>query len=277
MITLFQAIVLGALQGITELFPISSLGHSVILPSILGWDSLQQDPYFLNFLVGTHLATAIVLIGFYWNDWIKIAQGFFRSLAQRTIPQQDPDAKLAWLLIVGTIPTGILGLLFEHKLRTLFAIPSYSALFLLINGIMLYIAELIPKKTGSNIQHITWKQAFGVGCAQIIALFPGFSRTGATITGGLASGLTHADALHYSFLLATPIIFAASLLKLPRLIYGAGTHALIPTIIGAIAAGFAAYISIRYLTNFLKTNTLKPFAIYCMAAGLLASIILLIR
>ncbi|HSX24463.1 MAG TPA: undecaprenyl-diphosphate phosphatase [Candidatus Andersenbacteria bacterium] len=277
MITLFQAIILGALQGITELFPISSLGHSVIFPALFGWNDLQNDPFFLNFLVGTHLATAVVLIGFYWNDWVNIIKGFFRSLFTRSIIRNDSNAKIAWLLIIGTIPAGLLGLIFEHKLRTLFAIPSYAALFLIINGIVLYIAELIPKKTGSRISEVTFKQAFLVGCAQIVALFPGFSRTGATITGGLFAGLTHLDAVRYSFLLATPIIFAAAVLKLPALIYGAGEVALIPTVIGALTAGIAAYGAIKYLTNFFRTNTLKPFAIYCIIAGVLASIILLVR
>lgn len=277
MITLFQAITLGALQGVTELFPISSLGHSVIFPALLGWNDLQNDPFFLNFLVGTHLATALVLIGFYWTTWIALAKGFFASLGNRTLVKTNADAKLAWLLIIGTIPAGLLGLIFEHKLKTLFALPSYAALFLLLNGIVLYVAELIPKKTGSNIQNVTFAQALYVGIAQIVALFPGFSRTGATIAGGLFAGLTHADSVTYSFLLATPIIFAASALKLPGLLHGAGQVALMPTVVGALCAGVAAYFSIKYLTKFFQTNTLKPFAIYCMVAGLIASIFLFVR
>ncbi|MEO6077734.1 MAG: undecaprenyl-diphosphate phosphatase [Candidatus Andersenbacteria bacterium] len=270
MITLFQAIVLGLLQGISELFPISSLGHSVIFPALFGWKDLQHDPYFLNFLVGTHLATALVLIGFYWTTWIALAKGFFASLKNKTLITTNPDAKLAWLLIIGTIPAGLLGLIFEHKLKTLFAIPVYAALFLFINGVVLYVAELLPKKTGSNIQSITFKQALYVGVAQIVALFPGFSRTGATITGGLFAGLTHEDSVKYSFLLATPIIFAASVLKLPGLLHGAGTETLLPTIIGALSAGLAAFFAVKFLTKFFQTNTLKPFAIYCMIAGALA-------
>ncbi len=277
MITIFQAIILGALQGITELFPISSLGHSVIFPALFGWDSLQKDPYFLNFLVGTHLATAIVLIGFYWADWINIAKGFFRSIAQRQISEQDQNAKLAWLLIVATIPAGILGLLFEESLKTLFAIPTYAALFLIGNGIMLFLAELLPKKSGSQIQKTSWAQSIGIGTAQAIALFPGFSRTGATIAGGLLVGLSHSDAVRFSFLLATPIITAAALLKLPELVSGSGTSIVLPTIIGALTAGIAAYASIRYLTKYFQTNTLRPFGAYCIIAGIMANLLIWIR
>lgn len=277
MITLFQAIVLGALQGVTELFPISSLGHSVIFPALFGWNSLQHDPYFLNFLVGTHLATAVVLIGFYWNEWIAIAKGFFQSLAERQISKQNKNATLAWLLIIGTIPAGILGLLFEESLKALFAVPAYAALFLLGNGIMLFAAEQLPKKSGAYIEKTSWIQTVGIGAAQAIALFPGFSRTGATIGGGLLVGLSHEDAVRFSFLLATPIITAAALLKLPELLSGAGTSALLPTILGACAAAIAAFASIKYLTKYFKTNTLRPFAVYCVIAGLLTSLFIWIR
>lgn len=270
MITLFQAIVLGLLQGISELFPISSLGHSVIFPALFGWDALQQDPLFLNFLIGTHMATAIVLIIWFRNDWAAIAHGFVRSFQTRTISEKDTDAKLAWLLIIGTIPAGILGLLFEEPLKALFATPKYAVLFLIANGFMLFIAELIPKKSGTHIEQTTWAQSIGVGAAQAIALLPGFSRTGATITGGLFVGLSHADALRYSFLLATPIISAAALLKLPELLTDTGKSFLIPTIIGSVAAALAAWFSIRFLTQYFQTKTLKPFAIYCMIAGIAA-------
>jgi undecaprenyl-diphosphatase len=274
MITLFQAIVLGLLQGVSELFPISSLGHSVIFPALFGWNALQQDPLFLNFLVGTHLATAMVLIAFFWNDWVAITKGFFRSFKERTISEKDTQAKLAWLLILGTIPAGILGLLFEEQLKALFATPRYAVIFLGLNGVMLFIAEMIPKKTGSKIEKTTWAQAFGVGTAQAIALFPGFSRTGATIVGGLLVGLTHADALKYSFLLATPIITAAALLKIPELFTVSGQAFLFPTIIGAIAAAGAAWFSVKFLTDYFQAKTLKPFAIYCITASIIAWLIL---
>jgi|SRR3989344_130518 len=274
MITILQAVLLGVLQGITELFPISSLGHSVIFPALFGWEELQKDPLFLNFLVGTHLATALVLIVMFWSDWREIAKGFFRSLKQRRISSQDANAKLAWLLIIGTIPAGILGLLFEEPLEALFSTPDYAVMFLALNGVMLLIAERLPKKSGTHIEQTTWAQSVGVGASQALALFPGFSRTGSTIVGGLLVGLSHKDALRYSFLLATPIIAAASLLKLPELFTDHGKAFLLPTLVGAVAAGSAAYFAVKFLTDYFQTKTLKPFGIYCIIAGLGAWLII---
>ena len=141
-----QAIILGLLQGFAELFPISSLGHSVILPQLLGWDIHQNDPYFITFLVATHLATALVLLGFFWRDWVRIVKGLVRSLREREIREDDTDAKLAWLLVVGTIPAGILGLALEHKLRDVFASALSASIFLMLNGLMLYGAELLRRR-----------------------------------------------------------------------------------------------------------------------------------
>lgn len=280
MINYFQAIILGLVQGISELFPISSLGHSVIIPRLLGWHINQKDQFFLTFLVATHLATAIVLFGFFWKDWKKIIQGFFHSLQEREINPNNPDAKLAWLLVVGTIPAGILGLLFEEKLKTFFASAQFAAFFLLLNGILLFGAEILRKKsiakndsknTNTKIAKISWLQAIGVGAAQAIALFPGFSRTGATISGGLLVGLSHEDAVRYSFFMATPIIGAAALLKIPEL-FTAQAHSLIgPVIVGALCAGVSAYFSVKFLTKYFKTNTLKPFALYCVSVGVVVS------
>src|SRR2546426_5771955 len=146
LISYFQAIVLGLLQGFSELFPISSLGHSVILPGLLGWNIHQNDNFFLAFLVAPHLATALVLLGFFWNDWVRIVKGLVRSIREREIRADDTDARLAWLLIVGTIPAGILGLALEHKLRSVFASAQSAALFLLLNGLLLYGAELLRRR-----------------------------------------------------------------------------------------------------------------------------------
>ena len=192
-----QAILLGLLQGVAELFPISSLGQSVILPSLLGWNIHQNDPYFVSFLVATHLATALVLLGFFWADWVRIVKGLGRSLRDREIAPDDTDAKLAWLLIVGTIPAGILGLTLDHKLRSVFASATSASFFLMLNGLMLYGAELLRRRapvheTGDPDERIAkrvgWKEATGVGAAQAIALIPGFSRSGASMGGGLLSG-----------------------------------------------------------------------------------------
>ncbi len=191
-----QAIVLGLLQGVTELFPISSLGHSVILPSLLGWDIHQNDKYFLTFLIATHLATAIVLFVFFWRDWMRILRGLGRSLRDRGIDPNDADAKLGWLLVVGTIPAGLIGLLLEHSLRKVFASPQSASIFLAANGLLLYGAELLRRRAPVTdeeddtriAQTVTWRGTFFVGAAQALALIPGFSRSGATMGGGLLDG-----------------------------------------------------------------------------------------
>ncbi len=296
-ITYVQAVILGLFQGITELFPISSLGHSVILPSLLGWSIDQQNNYFIVFLVATHLATSLVLLGFFFKDWILIVKGVFRSLKNRKINHRDTYEKLGWLIIIGTIPAGILGLLLQKKLGVLFASPLAAAAFLFLNGLLLLGAEFLKNKksgTGSaeqqrtaisensstendrTISKLSWLQSFKIGCAQALALIPGFSRTGSALSGGLAVGLNHEDAARFSFLLATPIIFSAAILKLPDLIHTSkeGVGAIIA---GALTAAIAAYVSVKFLTNYFKTKTLTPFAVYCMAAGALAFAILVIR
>jgi undecaprenyl-diphosphatase len=275
-----QAIVLGLLQGVSELFPVSSLGHSVILPKLLGWDIHQNDKYFLTFLVATHLATAIVLLGFFWRDWVRILKGLGRSLRDREIAPDDTDAKLGWLLVVGTIPAGILGLTLEHALRKVFASPTSAAIFLTLNGLMLYGAELLRRRAPQVEQdddariakQMTWGGAFGVGAAQALALIPGFSRSGATMGGGLLMGLSNKDAARFAFLLATPIIGAAAILKLPELFGHDGDGVRGQALVAALCSAVTAYLAVRFLMRFFETNTLTPFAIYCFAAGLACTI-----
>jgi undecaprenyl-diphosphatase len=281
-ISYFQAIVLGLLQGFSELFPISSLGHSVILPRIFGWDIHQNDDFFLAFLVATHVATALTLLGFFWADWVAIVKGLGRSLRDRYVDPGDSYAKLGWLLVIGTIPAGLLGLLLEHSLRKLFASPQTAALFLFANGIMLYGAELLRRRApvveteeGSDQRiaaRLGWRQALAVGTAQALALIPGFSRSGATMAGGLLVGLSNEDAARFAFLLATPIIGAAGVLKLPDLLGEAGNGVRGPALAGAICAAVTAYLSVRFLLRFFETNRLTPFAVYCLLAGAAASI-----
>lgn len=284
MIDYTRAVILGLLQGVSELFPISSLGHSVILPRLLGWDLHQKDPFFLDFLVATHFATALVLLGFFWRDWVRIGSGLLRSLQQREI--KDADARLGWLLVAGTIPAGVLGLLLEHPIRSLLASPQLAAAFLVVNGALLFVAERLRRRAKVSsteapdadhriAKEIAWPQAIGVGTAQALALVPGISRTGSAMTGGLLAGLSHEDAARFSFLLATPIIGAAAVLKLPDL---RADHAPVgPTVVGAICAGITAYLAVRFLTRYFETKTLMPFAVYCLAAGLLTSAILPFR
>ncbi len=279
MITYLQAIILGGLQGITELFPVSSLGHSVLLPAILGWNIDQRSNLFLIFLVATHLATALVLFAFFFKDWVLIVKGIVRSLKIRKIETTDTYARLGWLIIVGSIPAGILGLLFEDKLKTLLASPRFVSLFLIANGFLLYGAEIIGRKKqerqsvcDENIAKITWSQSFKVGLAQSLALLPGFSRTGSTIVGGLGVGLNHEEAARFSFLLATPLIFAAGVLKLPELLTSADIKIVGPILIGSLTSAIAAYFSVRFLTKYFETKKLTSFALYCIVIGVAASL-----
>jgi undecaprenyl-diphosphatase len=284
-ISYFQAIVLGLLQGVSELFPISSLGHSVILPGLLGWDIQQNDDFFLTFLVGTHLATALVLLGFFWRDWVRIVRGLWRSLQLREIAPGDTDAKLGWMLVIGTIPAGIIGLLLEKQLRAIFASPESAAAFLMVNGVLLYAAERLRRRApGADMaladgdqriaRRVTWREALGIGSAQALALFPGISRSGATMGGGLLAGLSNEDAARFAFLLATPIIGAAAALKLPDLLGSQGDGVRGQTFVGALCAAVTAYLAVRFLMRFFETNRLTPFALYCLVAGAISLVVL---
>jgi len=288
-ITYFQAILLGLLQGFSELFPISSLGHSVILPQLLGWNIHQNDPYFITFLIATHLATAIVLFIFFFRDWMRIFAGMWRSLADRQIAPDNHDGKLGWLLVVGTVPAGLLGLLFQDSLRTVFASAQSAAFFLMLNGVMLYGAERLrrrapvvetsdPLVSDERISGETsYRDAVGIGAAQAIALIPGFSRSGASMAGGLLTGLSNEDAARFSFLLATPIIGAAALLKLPDLFGATGDGVRGQALAASLASAVTAWFSVRFLVKYFETNRLTPFAIYCFVAGLASSIYLLVK
>jgi undecaprenyl-diphosphatase len=277
-ISYFQAAILGLLQGVSELFPVSSLGHSVILPSLFGWNIHQNAPYFLTFLVALHLATALVLLAFFWSDWVRIIKGLGRSLRDREVT--DPDAKLGWLLVLGTIPAGLLGLLLQDSLRKLFASPEYASIFLALNGLMLYGAEQLRRRAPVAAEDdderiaktVGWWQAFTVGAAQSIALIPGFSRSGAAMGGSLLVGLSHKDAARFAFLLATPLILAAAVLKLPELAGSEGNGVRGQALVGALCAALTAWLSVRFLMRYFETRTLMPFAIYCGCAGVACAI-----
>jgi undecaprenyl-diphosphatase len=274
-ISYFQGAMLGLLQGVSELFPVSSLGHSVILPKLVGWNIHQNDKFFITFLVATHLATALVLLFFFRSDWARILKGLGRSLRDRGIAPDDTDAKLGWLLVVGTIPAGLLGLLLEHKLRSVFASPQSAAIFLFINGFLLYGAELLRRRA-PQVEHdddtriarqVGWRGATLIGAVQALALVPGISRSGVTMGGGLLVGLSHKDAARFAFLLATPIIGAAAALKLPELAGPEGRGVRGPALVGALCSAVTAYLAVRFLMRFFETRTLTPFAVYCAAAG----------
>jgi undecaprenyl-diphosphatase len=283
MITYFQAIILGLLQGITELFPISSLGHSVVVPWIFNWDGIlssesSREGFYLAFLVALHVATGIALLIFYRKIWWRITKGFFSSIGARKI--NSPDARLAWLLLAATVPAGIIGLTFERYLRTQFAKPLSAIVFLFINGCILVIGDRYLKRssqsqsigfqdTTRNVSNkLTLQRAGIIGVAQIGALFAGISRSGITMVSGLYSGLNHEDAARFSFLLATPIIFGAGLLKLPDFFSGLDTGVRGPIIAGSIVSGLAAYAAVRFLDKYFRDKTLRPFGLYCIGFSL---------
>jgi undecaprenyl-diphosphatase len=287
MLTYTQAIILGLTQGFSELFPISSLGHLVLIPALLHWPIDESSQAFVLFLVATHFATALVLLVFFWKDWVQVLFGFFRLVGgvskRLAIDSQDTYAKLALLLIVATVPAGLLGLIFQHKIESLFAAPKLVAIVLVLNGLLLYGVELTKRSrmrfenlrnSGDvAIAKLSWFEALGAGLMQSLALIPGFSRTGSSLAGGLLAGLDHESAARFSFLLATPIILAAAALKLPGLLHA--NFSILPIVLGAVVSGIAAFISLTFLVRYFKTNTLTPFAWYCMAAGVISFLLLM--
>lgn len=282
MLTFFRAIVIGLFQGVTELFPVSSLGHSVLIPALVGWDDIvkaqsTESPY-LAFLVALHVGTALALLVYFRSDWVKIIGGLLDSARQRRVT--TPDARLGMLLIVATIPAGITGLVFEHSLRTLFAKPTAAAIFLTINGAILLVGERLRRRVavgagyrgdgfvgGRSIDSLSYGEAVFIGVTQIGALFAGISRSGITMVGGLMRGLDHEDAARFAFLLATPIILAAGVYKVPDLMGHLGDGIRGQALAGAAVAAVAAYLSTRFLVRFFETQSLTPFGIYCLAAG----------
>jgi len=276
-VSFFQAIVIGVLQGVTELFPVSSLGHSVLVPAWLGWDALlggqsADESFFLAFIVGLHVATATALVIYFWRDWVAIVGGLFTSIRTRRV--DTSTQRLGWLLVLATIPVGIVGLALEHSLRTLFAKPLAAAIFLTINGLILLGGELLRRRQlaehalpARSLDKLPVGDGVLIGTSQIAALFAGISRSGITMVTGLLRGLDHEDAARFSFLLATPVIAAAGILKLPDLFGPLGDGIRGQVVVGSIVAGVAAYVSVRFLVRWFRTRTLTPFAIYCLVAG----------
>ncbi|HEY2767307.1 MAG TPA: undecaprenyl-diphosphate phosphatase [Solirubrobacteraceae bacterium] len=282
-ISYFQAIILGLTQGVAEPFPISSLGHAVILPGLAGWHIHQNDKFFLTFLVATHFATALVLLLFFLRDWIKIAGGILRSLKMREVREDDTYARLGWLLVVGTVPAGIIGLLLQDSLRKLFASPSIAAAFLIVNGVALLVFERLrrrPPRAGDalgdadvRIAKLHWRQAITVGTSQALALIPGISRSGFAMGGGLVSGLSNEDAARYSFLLATPVILAAAALKLPELFGSQGNGVRGPAAVAAGCAAVTTFFAVKFLLRYFETNRLSPFGFYCIGLGVVSTLV----
>jgi undecaprenyl-diphosphatase len=323
-----EAIIVGFIQGVTELFPVSSLGHNVLLPAIIGgsWArdldvSKPESPY-LAFIVALHVATAIGLTAYFWRDWLRIIGGFFSSI--RHLEIETPDQKLAWMIIFATIPVGLVGLVFEHTFRVIFGVPSRAAAFLVLNGIILFCAERFrtrksraadeqvlaerektPERelvgaAGRGGAHASGQRAmrqeevisaiqadrrivaFGylqavlIGSAQILALLAGISRDGVAMSAGMWRGLSREDAARFAFLLATPVILAAGVLKVSDLMGPLGNGIRPQILAGSIVSGIGAYVSVRFLMKYFRTRTLTPFAIYCLVAGALAWVYLVV-
>ncbi|HXD55031.1 MAG TPA: undecaprenyl-diphosphate phosphatase [Solirubrobacteraceae bacterium] len=282
-ISYFQAVILGLTQGIAEPFPISSLGHGVLIPRLAGWNIHQNDKFFLTFLIATHLATAIVLLLFFLEDWVQIVKGLGRSLKQREIRAEDKYARLGWLLVAATIPVGVIGLLLQEPLRKLFASAALAAAFLIVNGVALLISERLrrrPPQPGDfegdvdgRLSKLSWRQAISVGSSQAFALIPGISRSGFTMGGGLLVGLSNDDAARFGFLLATPVIFAAAALKLPELAGSAGDGVRGPALVAALCAAATTFFAVKFLMRFFQTKTLTPFGVYCISLGLISTLV----
>ncbi|HKT32724.1 MAG TPA: undecaprenyl-diphosphate phosphatase [Gammaproteobacteria bacterium] len=263
-------LILAIIQGVTELFPISSLGHSVLVPAVLHWPIDRQAPWFLPYIVVLHLGTAAALFIYFWRDWFALLGGAWKARGRPS----DPNARLFWLLVAGTIPAGLIGLALEHKIRLLFGGFTVAAVFLMINGVILFVGDALKKRAARHeLTTMGWARAFGIGIAQALALIPGISRSGVTLVAGVWSGLDYASSARFSFLLATPIIGAAGLLEVPRLVMHRARlpEGLMLTIVGGgILAGVFAWLSTWVLMKYLgktEVTALRPFGIYCLAAG----------
>jgi undecaprenyl-diphosphatase len=247
-VTFFQALVLALLQGVSELFPISSLGHTILVPALLHWNNIDRSSAsFLAFVVVLHLGTALALIVFYRTQWYAIVRALARSIAVGRL-SSDRDERTGWLLVVATIPVGLLGLVLEHPVRRLFGSPSPAALFLLINGLIMFAGEALRRaqervgaRKSKPIDRLSYPES----------LF----------------NLDHEHAARFSFLLATPVILAAALLEFPRLFAPQAHLVLVQAIAGGIAAGVAAYLSVAFLTRYFRSNDLRPFGWYCIVVG----------
>jgi len=268
--TLVQAIVIAIFQGVTELFPVSSLGHTVVLPTLLGWSIDQAGRDFLPFLVVLHLGTAAALLVYFWRDWARLLLAFIGFGPGEERRQQW---RLLWLVALATIPAAILGFALEKFFRALFGAPSAAAFFLIVNGGVLFVGERLRRQGGEKtLQQLSWLGALVIGLAQATALVPGISRSGATMVGGLMLGLHHKEAAHFSFLIATPIILGAGVLEVPHLLHqGAGAGLGMTAWIAGLVAGLTAYASTWFLMRYFGRhdfNALDPFAYYCAAFGL---------
>jgi len=296
-LSLWQVVALALLQGVAELFPISSLGHTVVAPRLLGWTVDQRADAFLPFVVALHLGTGVALLLYFRRDWAAIVGPMLGSVRRGAL-SDDPHERLGWLLALGTLPAAVLGVFFEKRVRDLFADPRIAAGFLIVNGVILFVGERLrvratraaARASGETVSlsaasrpaprplaTLGWGEAFLVGAAQALALLPGISRSGVTMVAGLGTGLSHEAAARFSFLLATPVILAAAVVEIPTLFGASGRSLLGAAVLGGVLAGLAAYASVRFLMRYFQVGRLDPFAYYCWVAGGLALLILTAR
>lgn len=272
--TFAQAIALALLQGVSELFPVSSLGQTILIPALLQWHNINRaDPTFLAFVTVLHLGTALALVIFYRKTWVRIIGALVRSIVKGKL-SADPDERLGWLLIVGTVPVGLLGVILKDPVRQFFGSAQTAAIFLILNAFIMFFGEFLRRRqkmqfhrADKPIAQLNWFEAAGVGIGQALALFPGISRSGASMVAGLLFDLNHEDAANYSFLLATPVILAAALLELGDLSAPGAHTVLVQALVGGIIAGIAAYASVAFLVRYFKNNDLRPFGWYCLIFG----------
>ena len=270
-----QVIILAIVQGITELFPISSLAHAVLLPPILGWKVDEGDEGFLPFLVVMHLGTALAVIGYFWRDWFN----FGMAVLVRRGPKAEAERRVFWRVVVATIPAVTVGFLFEKPLRHVFGSPVLAAGFLIANGVMLFVAERMRGRQERALSRLRWLDALIIGCWQCLALIPGFSRSGATMAGGYMAGLDHEDAARFSFLTAAPVILGAAALEAPKVLKAHDAFSGV-AIVAGVVAGMVAFISVALLMRWFRRPEVKgfdPFAAYCAVAGAGALAWLLLR
>ncbi|HEX3670646.1 MAG TPA: undecaprenyl-diphosphate phosphatase [Candidatus Cybelea sp.] len=274
-----QALALALLQGVSELFPVSSLGHTILVPALLHWHFDRSSPSFLAFVVVLHLGTALALVVYYRTEWYAIVRALIASIVRGRL-SDDRDERIGWRLVVGTIPVGILGVVFEAPVRRLFGSPAPAALFLLVNGLVMFAGEALRRRQqrvspGSYkpIEALSYPASVLIGVAQGLALLPGISRSGISMVAGLLCDLDHESAARFSFLLATPVILAAGLLEIPRLLVPGANVVLVEALCGGILAGAAAYLSVAFLMRYFRSNDLRPFGWYCVIVGAISYVL----
>jgi len=290
LVQLWQTLVLALVQGVTELFPISSLGHTVIIPALVGWGDLVSNPAFVPMVTALHLGTSVALLIYFWRDWLQVGKTLVSTVQKGGKVDRGTDEWVSWLIIIGCVPAGLIGVLLQKKIEGLFTSPLIAATFLVVNGSVLFLGKALRRRSEARLhsmspkeretqfrplKSLTWKEALIVGLFQSLALIPGFSRSGATMVGGLSVRMTHEDAARYSFLVGTPLILGAAAIEVPKLLHS--SFPLWMVFIGAVVSGVAAYLSTKFLMKYFETGRLDPFAYYCWGVGLISVVVFMVR